>query len=112
MDDRSNVLLRAAAPPPRVRNVAAMTSFALAAASLAGLVLGPWVPAASYVFLLHLPAIVAGHIARRQFAKRPGAYANESMATFGLAIGYFGLFISVVIVVSMAFGMITFRPAV
>ncbi len=111
MDDRSNVLLRAAAPSPRQRNAAAIASFTLAAASLAGLVLGPWLPAASYGFLLHLPAIFAGHLARRQFVKRPGAYANEGMATFGLAIGYFGLFITVVIVVSMAFGMITFRPA-
>lgn len=111
MDDRSNVLLHAASPPPRRRNRAAVASFGLAAASLAGLVLGPWVPAAAYAFLLHLPAIVAGHVARRQFAKRPGTYANEAMATFGLAIGYFELFVSVVIIVSMAFGMITFRTA-
>lgn len=111
MDDRSNVLLQASQPAPLRTSHAATLSFAAAALSLAGLVLGKWVPGGAYVFLCFIPAIVAGHIARRAFQKSPGAYRNEGMATFGLAIGYFGLFVSILLISAMLFGVITFTPA-
>jgi hypothetical protein len=105
VDDQSNVLLRAAQPAVVVRTSGAATvSFAAAALSLIGLVLGPWVPGVAYAFLFFIPAIVAGHVARRAFRKCPGAYRNEGMATYGLAIGYFGLFLSIFVVSAMIFG--------
>lgn len=111
MDDQSNVFLRAAQPAPPRLNRAATVSFATSVMSLAGLLLGKWVPGGAYVFLCFIPAIVAGHLARRAFQKSPGAYSNEGMATFGLAIGYFGLFVSVLLISAMVFGVITFAPA-
>lgn len=105
MDDQSNVLLRSSQSAPQRSNGAATASFVLGALSLSGFALGLWVPGASYVFLCFIPAIVAGHLARRAFQKEPGAYRNEGMATFGLAIGYFGLFISILVISAMVFGL-------
>jgi hypothetical protein len=110
MDDRSNILLRSAEPAPARRNIAAIVSFVAAALSLAGLVLGPWVTGAVFAFLGFVPAIVSGHVARRQLTKRPGAFSNPGMATFGLAIGYLGLFLTAFVVISMAFGFIRVVP--
>lgn len=108
MDDQSNVLLRASQPAPLRTSRTATASFVFAALSLAGLVSGPWVNGAEYGFLCFIPAIVAGHLARHAFGKSPGAYRNEGMATFGLAIGYFGLFVSIVVISAMIFGVVTF----
>lgn len=106
MDDQSNVLLRAAQPAAPARlSLAANLSFVFAALSLVAFVLARWVPGVVYGFLLFIPAIVAGHIARRAFQKNPGAYRNEPMATFGLAIGYFGLFVSILVISAMMFGL-------
>lgn len=105
MDDQSNVLLRSSQPVPQRTSGAATASFVFGALSLAGFALGLWVSLAPYVFLCFIPAIIAGHLARRAFQKSPGAYRNEGMATFGLAIGYFGLFISILVITAMLFGL-------
>jgi len=111
MDDRSNVLLRAAQPAPQRSSLAASISFGAATFTLAGLVMGRWIPGAEFAFLAFIPAIAAGHVARRAFQKTPGAYRNEGMATFGLAIGYFGLFVSILLISAMLFAVISFVPA-
>lgn len=111
MDDQSNVLLRATQPAPQRNSMAASISFGAATFTLAGLVFGRWISGAEYLFLAFVPAIVAGHLARRAFRREPGAYRNEGMATFGLAIGYFGLFLTILLISGMVFGVITFVPA-
>ncbi len=112
MDDRSNVLLKAAQPEQTDRfSRFALASFVCANLSLAGLVAGPWVPGAPYAFLLFIPAIVSGHLARREFQRNPDAFRNPPMATYGLAVGYLGLFLSIFVISAMLFGVITFTPA-
>ena len=65
------------------------------------MLLGPiWQPLVVLV-LLFIPAIVAGHLARRQFRASPGQFRNESMATFGLNVGYLCLFLNLVAIAAM-----------
>ncbi len=109
MDDSSNVLLKAAQPPAATRfSRLALVSFVSANLSLAGLVTGLWVPGAPYAFLCFIPAVICGHLARREFRSAPGAFRNAPMATFGLAAGYLGLFLSIFVISAMFFGAITF----
>jgi len=109
MDEQSNVFLKAAQPAQASRfSRFALASFVCANLSLAGLVAGPWVPGAPYAFLCFIPAIILGHLARREFRPAPGAFRNSPMATYGLAAGYLGLFLSVFVISAMLFGVITF----
>lgn len=102
MDDASNVLLRAGGGgPPQGFSRWALASFVCAALSIGGLVLGPFAQPLVYLVLLCLPAIVGGHLARRQFRKFPGAFRNESMATFGLSVGYLALFLNAFVLAAM-----------
>jgi hypothetical protein len=101
MDDESNVLLRAAGRGPQRMSRLATASFASAAASMAGLVLGGFSPFITGLFLFFVPAIVLGHLARRAFRSHPGEFRNESMATFGLSVGYLGLFLSLFVIGAM-----------
>lgn len=112
MDDRSNVLLKAVQAPVANRfSRFALASFVCANLSLGGLVAGPWVPGAPFAFLFFIPAIVCGHLARREFRLNPDAFRNPPMATFGLAVGYLGLFLSIFVISAMIFGLIAFAPA-
>ena len=104
MDREDNQLLKAAGPPKGRPSALAITSFVAGNLSLAGLVLGKVAPGLVYVFLFFAPAIVAGHMARRAFSKRPGAYKNEAMATYGLAAGYLGLLITAFVLTMLALG--------
>ncbi len=94
MDDESNVLIRAAGSAPARYSRIALASFICGALSVLGLLLGQFASAFVYLVLLFVPAIVMGHLARRQFRRAPGQYRNESMATFGLSVGYLGLFLN------------------
>lgn len=120
MDDDSNILLKAArqsgqnaAASPSAAQVPAdsrfsrfaLASFVCATLSLAGLVSGKIVPYAPFVFLFFIPAIICGHLARREFQAAPDAYRNTPMATYGLAVGYLGLFLSIFIISAMIFGL-------
>ena|SRR5690349_8615915 len=120
MDDDSNILLKAArqagsmpAASPATAQVPAdsrfsryaLASFVCATLSLAGFVSGNVVPYAPYVFLFFVPAIICGHLARREFRSAPDAYRNTPMATYGLAVGYLGLFLSAFVISAMIFGL-------
>lgn len=114
MDDDSNVLLKSAqqqqAREDRAYSRLALASFICANLTLAGLLLGALVYPLVYLFLAFIPAIVTGHLARRQFKRAHGAYRNESMARYGLAIGYLGLFLSLFVIFAMIFGAVTVAP--
>jgi hypothetical protein len=101
MDDRSNVLLRARGQTPGAFSRIAAASFVSAVLTLAGLLAGPWLQPAAWLFLCFAPAIVLGHLARRKFRRSPGKFRNESMATFGLCVGYLGLFLSAFVIAAM-----------
>lgn len=120
MDDDSNVLLKATRQSgsspgqPALADRAggdsrfsrfALASFVFATLSLAGFVSGTVVPFAPFVFLFFIPAIICGHLARREFSRAPDVYRNTSMATYGLAVGYLGLFLSIFVVSAMIFGL-------
>ncbi len=94
MDDEPNVLLKAAQTPQGRRSALAIVSFIASNLSLAGLLLGNVAPGLVYLFLFFLPALISGHLARRAFRKHPGAFTNEAMAAYGLAVGYLGLIIT------------------
>ena len=96
MDENSNLLLKTAGAAGAKRSKVAVVSFASATLSLAGLLLASVVPGFVYLFLFFIVAIVTGHLARRAFRREPGIYTNESWATYGLAIGYLGLVLSLV----------------
>ncbi len=104
MDRETNELLKAADPPKGRTSALATASFAAGNLSLAGLVLGKLAPSLVYLFLFFVPAIVAGHMARRIFRKHPGAYKNEAMAAYGLATGYLGLLITALVLTVLALG--------
>lgn len=104
MDDEPNVLLKAAETPQGRRSLPAIASFIAANLSLAGLLLGNVAPVLVYLFLLFVPAIVTGHMARRAFRKHPGAFTNEPMAAYGLAVGYLGLIITLFVVAVLVLG--------
>lgn len=108
MDDESNVLLQATtdSTQPAKFSRAALVSFVCANLTLIGLLLGRLAPGVVYLFLAFVPAVIAGHIARRHFRKEPGLYRNESMARYGLAVGYLGLFLSVFVIAAMIFGLV------
>ena len=104
MDDEPNVLLKAAETPQGRRSPLAIASFITANLSLAGLLLGNVAPGLVCLFLLFVPAIVTGHMARRAFRKHPGAFTNEAMAAYGLAVGYLGLIITLFVVAVLVLG--------
>ena len=104
MDREDNQLLKAAELPKGRPSALAITSFVAGNLSLAGLVLGKVAPGLVYVFLFFVPAIVAGHMARRAFRKRPGVYKNEAMASYGLAAGYLGLLITAFVLTMLVLG--------
>ena len=104
MDDEPNVLLKAAEAPQGRRSPLAIASFITANLSLAGLLLGNVAPVLVYLCLLFVPAIVTGHMARRAFRKHPGAFTNEPMAAYGLAVGYLGLIITLFVVAVLVLG--------
>jgi hypothetical protein len=101
MDDRSNALLRAAGRGPDRLSRLAAASFGSGALTLLGLVAGPFSRAIVFLFLFFIPAIVLGHLARRSFRRYPGEFRNESMALFGLWVGYLGLILSVSVIAAM-----------
>ncbi len=104
MDRETNELLKAADAPKGRASALATASFVAGNLSLAGLVLGVVAPGLVYLFLFFVPAIVAGHMARRTFRKHPGAYKNGAMATYGLATGYLGLLITALVLTMLALG--------
>ncbi len=104
MDDEPNLLLKAAEAPQGRRSPLAITSFVAANLSLAGLLLGNVAPGLVYLFLFFVPAIVTGHLARRAFREHPGAFTNEAMAAYGLAVGYLGLVITLFVVAVLGLG--------
>lgn len=104
MDDGRNVLLKGSESPGEKRSAFAMTSFVCANFSLVGLIAAPFFPALVYLYLLFVPAIVMGHLARRIFRKRPGIFRNEAMATYGLAVGYLGFALTVLSLVILTRG--------
>ncbi len=101
MDESANVLLRAAGAGPRPFSRFALASFVFAVVSILGLLLGQFAQGLVYLVLCFVPAIVAGHLARRQFRRSPGTYRNESMATFGLSVGYLALFLNAFVIAAM-----------
>lgn len=102
MDDRSNVLVRAAGDGNRPRySVPALASFVCAAIAMAGLLLSQFITGLVYLVLFFAPAIVMGHVARRQFRRAPGVFRNESMATFGLSVGYLCLFLNAFVIAAI-----------
>ena len=103
MDDESNVLLKASSGVPAHYSRLALASFVCAVLSIAGLLLGQLLQGAVYLVLFFVPAIVTGHLARRAFRQSPGTFRNESMATFGLSVGYLGLFLNVFVLIALAF---------
>lgn len=102
MDEQRNVLLEGAESPRGRRSAFATTSFVCANLSLAGLMAAQIVPALVYFYLLFVPAIVTGHLARRAFRKLPGIFRNEAMATYGLAVGYLGFSLTILSLVILA----------
>lgn len=111
MDDRSNVFVRVAGTGPDRYSRIALASFISAVLTMLGLLFGRLAPPIVYLFLCFVPAIVTGHLARREFRLKPGRFRNESMATFGLTVGYLGLFLTIFIVAAIVFGIATFRAA-
>jgi len=104
MDDRSNVLLNASSNGrPRALSRLAVASFVCATLSILGLILAQFEQALVVLTLCFVPAIITGHFARRQFRSHVGKFRNESMATFGLAVGYLGLFLNLFVVAAMVF---------
>jgi hypothetical protein len=109
VDDDSNILVQAAqgdSPPSRYSRLA-LASFVSGVMTLGGLLLGGLAQPLALLFLAFIPAVVTGHLARGQIAREPGAYRNASMARFGIAVGYFGLLVSVFILGALFFGGIT-----
>lgn len=106
MDGKPNVLLKAAEAPQGRRSALAIASFIAANLSLAGLLLGNVAPGLVYLFLFFAPALVTGHLARRAFRKHPGAFTNEAMATYGLAVGYLGLIITLFVAAVLGLGAV------
>ena len=104
MDRDSNELLKATDANKGRVSALATVSFVAGNLSLVGLVLGKIAPALVYLFLFFIPAIVAGHMARRAFRMHPGAYKNEAMATYGLAVGYLGFLITALVLMVLALG--------
>lgn len=76
------------APVPQ--NTMALTSMILALVSVVAC-MGP---------LTGIPAIICGHIARRQFRESPVPQSGEGMATAGLIIGYLVSILSILGVVA------------
>jgi len=104
MDDRDNVLLGArAGGQPLTYSRLALASFVCAVLSMTGLILAQLEQALVALTLFFIPAIVMGHLARSRFRAKPGAFRNESMATFGLAVGYLVFFLNVFVVATMLF---------
>ena len=105
MDDDRNVLLGDSESPRLKRSSLALASFLCANLSLVGLLAALFIPGLVYLYLLFVPAIVTGHLARRTFRELPGVFRNEAMATYGLVVGYLGLSLSVLALVVLARGM-------
>ncbi len=105
MDREDNQLLKAVGPPKGRPSALAITSFVAGNLSLGGLVLGKVAPGLVYIFLFFVPAIVAGHMARRAFRKHPGVYKNEALAAYGLAAGYLGLLITAFVLTILVLGL-------
>lgn len=104
MDEESNLLLNVTSPSGQQRSKLATASFVSGILTLAGLLLGSVVPGLVYLFLFFIVALVTGHLARRAFRKEEGRYTNESWATFGLAMGYLGVALSVVSIAALVAG--------
>ena len=102
MDDDRNLFLGNSESPRGKRSGYALASFICANLSLVGLMAAQFIPGLVYLYLLFVPAIVTGHLARRAFRKLPGVFRNEAMATYGLAVGYLGLSLSVLALVVLA----------
>ena len=86
MDDQKNAFLKAAESPRGRRSALAAISFLTANFSLVGLLAAQFAPVLVYFYLMFVPAIVSGHLARRAFRRQPGMFRNETMATYGLAV--------------------------
>ena len=50
-----------------------------------------------------LPAIITGHIARRQIRREPDRYEGDTLALIGLVLGYIGLAITLLVILVLAF---------
>lgn len=51
------------------------------------------------LLLTGIPAIIFGHLARKQFRTNPGKYSGQGMATAGLILGYIGSVIGLVVAI-------------
>lgn len=51
-------------------------------------------------FLTGIPAVICGHIARKQFRNSPTPQTGEGMATAGLILGYLMTILSIVVIVA------------
>ena len=94
MDDESNILLRASGSTPEHYSWLALASFICAVLAVAGLLLAQIADALVILVLMFVPAVITGHLARSQFRRAPRQFRNESMATFGLSVGYLVLFLN------------------
>lgn len=113
MDDDTNILAKAVDMPGARISRLALASYVSAILTIAGLLLENALPGAICLFLFFMPAIAAGHLARRAFRKRPGFYRRQAMATFGLVIGYLGLIMSALAIGAIltgADGSVTVNP--
>lgn len=104
MDDKTNLFTQGTVPVEAKPSRLAIASFVSGVLTLAGLVLGNIFPPLVFLFLAFPFAVVLGHLARRAFRRRPGKFSNEAMATYGLTLGYLGLFLTVVVVGAMLLG--------
>ena len=101
MDDQNNALFKHIPQAPTRRSKLALASFICANGVLAGLFLGllnPWLAALT---LLSVPAVVTGHLARRAFRDEREHFSNPGMATYGLALGYFGIALNLIGIASL-----------
>ena len=106
MDDRSNIFLQGNTPATKKNLPLAIASFACANLVLLGLFAGQLSLYLIALYLLFPAAIICGHLSRRRFRNEPEKWAGQGMATYGLVVGYFGLFLSVVAVILLLRGYV------
>jgi len=54
-------------------------------------------------FFAGIPAVICGHMAKSTFKKEPEKYSGDGLATAGLILGYVGIAISLVGLITFAF---------
>jgi len=86
-DDDSNIFFSHIPQAPTRKSRWAIASFVCGNLMLLGLLLGLAYWAFAVLVLLCVPAVITGHLARREIRKDPAAYTNAGMATYGLVAG-------------------------